>query len=57
MTTIEIPGFTTADMVVWFRSQPKKMGCYRKIYTSLDFKVYVSDKDSSNRLEVTFDDT
>ena len=31
MTTIEIHGFTTADMVVWFRSQPKKMGkCYRK---------------------------
>ena len=25
MTTIEIPAFTTADMVVWFRSQPKKM--------------------------------
>ena len=25
MTTIEIPGFTTADMVVWFRSQRKKM--------------------------------
>ena len=31
MTTIELPAFTTADMVVWFRSQPKKMGkCYRK---------------------------
>ena len=31
MTTIEIPAFTTADMVVWFRSQPKKMGkCHRK---------------------------
>ena len=26
MTTIEIPGFTTADVVVWFQSQPKKMG-------------------------------
>ena len=26
MTTIEIPGFKTADMVVWFRTQPKKMG-------------------------------
>ena len=31
MTAVEIPGFTTADIVVWFRSQPKKMGkCYRK---------------------------
>ena len=33
MTTIEIPGFTTAElyMVIWFRSQPKKMGkCYWK---------------------------
>ena len=31
MTTIEILAFTTADMVVWFRSQPKKMGkCCRK---------------------------
>ena len=31
MTTIEIPGFTTADMVIWFRSQRKKMRkCYRK---------------------------
>ena len=31
MTTIEIPGVTTADMFVWFRSQPKKLGkCYRK---------------------------
>ena len=31
MTTIEIPAFTTADMVLWFRSQPKKMGkCCRK---------------------------
>ena len=31
MTTIEIPSFRTADMVVWFRGQPKKMGkCYRK---------------------------
>ena len=31
ITAIEIPGFTTTDMVVWFRSQPKEMGkCYRK---------------------------
>ena len=31
MTTIEIPGYTTADMVVWFRSQHQKVGkCRRK---------------------------
>ena len=36
MTSIEIPGFTAADMVVWFRSQPKKMGkCYRVDFLSL----------------------
>ena len=26
MTTIEIPAFTTADMVLWFRSQRQKDG-------------------------------
>ena len=31
MTAVKIPGFTTADMVVWFRSQHQKMGkCRRK---------------------------
>ena len=31
MTAVEIPGFTTADMAVWFRSQHQKVGkCRRK---------------------------
>ena len=30
MTAVEIPGFTTADMVVWFRSQRQKVGKCRK---------------------------
>ena len=35
MTTIEIPGFTTADTVVRFRSQPKKMGKYYRKTASI----------------------
>ena len=35
MTTIEIPGFATADMVVWFRSQPEKMGKYYRKTASI----------------------
>ena len=31
MTAVEIPGFTTADMAVWFRGQHQKVGkCRRK---------------------------
>ena len=31
MTAVEIPGSTTADMVVWFRGQHQKVGkCRRK---------------------------
>ena len=39
MTAVEIPGFTTADIVVWFRSQHQKVGkCRRK--TALIISVF-----------------
>ena len=30
MTAVELPGFTTADMAVWFRSQHQKVGKFRR---------------------------
>ena len=44
MTAVEIPGFTTADMVVWFRSQhqkSRKMSSKNRIdYLSLFTALY-----------------
>ena len=35
MTAVEIPGFTTEDMAIWFRSQHQKVGKYRRKTASI----------------------